>query len=86
MRRDRVLHAGAEAADDQRAHQHHKSDAGPRGQVADTRESRAEAKDQRAAEALRDGAGGYLKPGHRADIERAQQSDFGIAEAELGLP
>ncbi len=86
MRTDRVLHPGAEPADDERAHQHRKAGAGSRDQKADARQRGAEAEHQRAAETLGDGARRYLKPGHRADIERPQQPDLGIAEPELGLP
>src|SRR4029077_16843799 len=80
MRADRMLHAGTEPADNERPQQHHETDTRPGDQVADPGERRAEAEDQRAAETLRDGAGRYLKPGHRADIERAEQTDFGIAQ------
>jgi hypothetical protein len=36
--------------------------------------------------ALGNQSGGYLKSRYRADVEGPQQSDLGIAEAELGLP
>ena len=58
----------------------------PATQIADAGERGAGGQQRRAADPLGEQAGGHLKPGHRPGIERAQDADLGIAEAELRLP
>ncbi len=83
---DGVLHAGAKAADHQRGEQHPEPDAGAGDEIADPGQRGAEAEDQRPTKALGDRPGRDLEPGHRPDIERAQQTNRGVVEAELRLP
>ena len=81
-----MLHARAEAADDQRHGQHGKSGAGAGDQIADPGQCRAGRQQRRAADPRGEQAGRDLKPGHRSGVERAQDADLGIAEAEFRLP
>jgi hypothetical protein len=86
VRTDRVLHTGAEAAEDQRHGEHREPNARSGEEIADPGKRCPQTEDERSAEALGESPGRHLEAGHRADIERTQQPDFGIAEAELGLP
>ena len=77
MSGDRMLHAGAQPAEDQRAGQHCELDARPGGEIADAGTRGAKTEDQRSAETLGDDPGRHLKARHRADIERTQSPDLG---------
>ena len=83
---DRVLHPGAQSADDQSPYQHGKADARPGDEIADASERGAKAKDQRPAKTLRDQSCRHLEGGHCAHIERAEQTNRGVIEGKLGLP
>src|SRR5262249_21205686 len=81
-----MLHARAEAADEQGDHEEAEADARTRQAIPGSRERRAERQYRCGAEALGDQPGGNLETGHGAREQPAQQPEFGVAEPELLLP
>jgi hypothetical protein len=81
-----MLHARAAAGEQQCHDQRAKTVAEAGGEKSRCRDRGARGKRDLAAEPLGDEAGRQLQPRHRADIERAQQADLGVAEPELRLP
>ena len=85
-RSNRMLRAGADSTDEQRAEQHRKTGTGAGQAIAEAGQRGAERKHDRAADPFGKQAGGNLQAGHGADEHAAQHAERRIVETKLRLP
>ena len=81
-----MLRAAAGARQRQREAQDDEAARGAGKRVARRADERAEHQHRAQAEPAGERGGRHLQPGQRADVERAQQRQGDVAEAELRLP